>query len=97
MIEFSKVKKVYPNGTVALENVSFFVGDAEFVFLVGASGAGKSTIAKLLLCEEKVTSGQLIVNEMHLNEMPDRVVPYYRRQIGMVFQDFRLFPNKTVY
>ncbi|MGI6743328.1 MAG: cell division ATP-binding protein FtsE [Eubacteriales bacterium] len=97
MIEFSKVKKVYPNGTVALENVSFYVGDAEFVFLVGASGAGKSTIAKLLLREEKVTSGQLVVNEMHLNDMPDRVVPYYRRQIGMVFQDFRLFPNKTVY
>ncbi|NLZ35899.1 MAG: cell division ATP-binding protein FtsE [Clostridiales bacterium] len=97
MIEFSKVKKVYPNGTVALDNVSFYVGDAEFAFIVGASGAGKSTIAKLLLREEKVTAGQLVVNEMHLNDMPDRVVPYYRRQIGMVFQDFRLFPNKTVY
>ena len=75
MIEFSKVKKVYPNGTVALDNVSFYVGDAEFAFIVGASGAGKSTIAKLLLREEKVTAGQLVVNEMHLNDMPDRVVP----------------------
>lgn len=97
MIEFNKVKKVYPNGTVALEDISFQVGDGEFVFIVGASGAGKSTIAKLLLREERVTSGHLIVDEMHLDNMPDRVVPYYRRKIGMVFQDFRLFPNKTVY
>lgn len=97
MIEFNRVKKVYPNGTVALEDISFEVGDGEFVFIVGASGAGKSTMAKLLLREEKVTSGHLTVGQMHLDNMPDRVVPYYRRKIGMVFQDFRLFPNKTVY
>ncbi len=87
----------YPNGTVALDGVNLRIGDGEFVFVVGASGAGKSTLMKLMLREEKITSGDLIVDEFDLVKMPRRKVPYYRRQLGVVFQDFRLFPNKTVY
>lgn len=97
MIEFRNVKKVYGNGTVALDGVNLRVNDGEFVFVVGASGAGKSTMMKLLLREEAVTSGRLNVDEFDLTKMPGRKIPYYRRQIGVVFQDFRLFPNKNVY
>lgn len=97
MIEFNNVKKVYPNGTVALEDVSLKIDDGEFLFVVGASGAGKSTLTKLLLREEKLTSGRLTVDEFDLVKMPNFKVPYYRRQLGVVFQDFRLFPNKTVF
>lgn len=97
MIEFKNVNKVYPNGTVALENVNLKINDGEFVFIVGASGAGKTTLMKLLLREEKITSGRLMVDEFDLAKMPNRKVPYYRRQLGVVFQDFRLFPNKTVF
>jgi len=97
MIEFRNVKKVYDNGTVALDGVNLRVNDGEFVFIVGASGAGKSTMMKLLLRVEKITSGKLNVDEFDLVNMPNYKVPYYRRQLGVVFQDFRLFPNKTVY
>lgn len=97
MIEFRNVKKVYPNGTSALEGVNLRINDGEFVFIVGASGAGKSTMTKLLLREERVTSGRLTVDEFDLVKMPNYKVPYFRRQLGVVFQDFRLFPNKTVY
>lgn len=97
MIEFKNVRKVYPNGTVALDGVNLKVNDGEFVFIVGASGAGKSTLMKLLLREEKITSGRLTVDEFDLLKMPNYKVPYYRRQLGVVFQDFRLFPNKTVF
>jgi cell division transport system ATP-binding protein len=97
MIEFKNVKKVYDNGTVALDNVNFKINDGEFVFIVGASGAGKSTIVKLLLREEKISSGRLTVDQFDLLKLPNFKVPYYRRQIGVVFQDFRLFPNKTVF
>ena len=97
MIEFRNVKKVYPNGTTALQNVNLRIDDGEFVFVVGESGAGKSTLMKLLLREEKITSGKLMVDEFDLTKLPEYKVPYYRRQIGVVFQDFRLFPNKTVF
>ncbi len=97
MIEFRNVKKVYPNGTVALDNINLTVNDGEFLFVVGASGAGKTTLMKLLLREEKITSGKLMVDEFDLDKMPNYKVPYYRRQLGVVFQDFRLFPNKTVF
>ncbi|MBO5274707.1 MAG: cell division ATP-binding protein FtsE [Clostridia bacterium] len=97
MIEFKNVKKVYPNGTVALDNVNLRINDGEFVFIVGASGAGKTTLMKLLLREEKLTSGSLTVDEFDLKKLSNFKVPYYRRQLGVVFQDFRLFPNKTVY
>ena len=97
MIEFKNVKKIYMNGTTALDGVNLRINDGEFLFIVGASGAGKSTLVKLLLREEKITSGKLTVDEFDLAKLPNFKVPYYRRQIGVVFQDFRLFPNKTVF
>ncbi|MBQ0102531.1 MAG: cell division ATP-binding protein FtsE [Firmicutes bacterium] len=97
MIEFKDVTKVYPNGTEALNGVNLTINDGEFVFIVGASGAGKSTMTKLLTREEKLTGGSITVNNFDLSKMPDRKVPYYRRQIGVVFQDFRLLDDMTVY
>ncbi|MBQ7983921.1 MAG: cell division ATP-binding protein FtsE [Clostridia bacterium] len=97
MIEFNDVTKIFPNGTVALENVNLKIEDGEFVFIVGESGAGKSTLMRLLLREEKVTSGVLRVGDYDLTKIPNYKIPYYRRQLGMVFQDFRLFDKKTVY
>lgn len=97
MIEFNDVTKVYPNGTVALDHVSLKIGDGEFVFVVGQSGAGKSTLLKLLLKEENITDGQIAVDGIDLSKMKKREIPYYRRKLGVVFQDFRLFPDKTVY
>jgi len=97
MIDFQNVRKVYPNGTVALDGVDLHIDDGEFVFIVGASGAGKSTLMKLLLREEKVTSGTIKIDEFDLSKMSNYKVPYYRRQLGVVFQDFRLFQNKNVF
>ncbi len=97
MIEFKDVRKVYANGTVALDGVDLKIEKGEFAFIVGHSGAGKTTLMKLLLREEKVSSGALIVNGYDLSKMPDRKLHHYRRKLGVVFQDFRLFPNKTVY
>jgi len=97
MIEFNDVSKIFPNGTVALQNVNLKIEDGEFVFIVGASGAGKSTLMRLLLREEKVSSGVLRVGDYDLTKIPNYKIPYYRRQLGMVFQDFRLFDKKTVY
>ncbi len=98
MIEFKNVSKTYEDtGVKALDNVSFFIDKGEFVFLVGPSGAGKSTLTKLLIKEETPNSGEIAVNGFDLNSLPKNKVPYLRRSIGMVFQDFRLLPNKTVY
>lgn len=98
MIEFKNVSKIYEDtGVHALENVSFFIDKGEFVFLVGPSGAGKSTLTKLLIKEAEPNSGEIIVNGFDLKSLPKNKVPYLRRSIGMVFQDFRLLPNKTVY
>lgn len=97
MIEFKNVCKKYPNGTVALDDVSLTINDGEFVFIVGESGAGKSTMLKTLFREEKISSGSLIVDGYDLRKTPNRKIPYYRRNLGIVFQDFRLFPNKTVF
>lgn len=88
---------VYPNGTAALNNVTLNIKDGEFVFVIGKSGAGKTTLTKLLLCEERVTSGKLVVNNFNLTKLPQRKIPYLRRTLGVVFQDFRLFKTKTVY
>lgn len=98
MIEFRNVSKVYSsNGTHALDNVSLSIDKGEFVFIVGASGAGKSTFLKLIMHEETPTRGTIIVNDMHLEKMKRRKVPYLRRTMGIVFQDFRLISKMTVY
>ena len=97
MISFQNVSMVYPNGTAALNIVTLNIKDGEFVFIIGKSGAGKTTLTKLLLCEERVTGGTLTVNNFKLNKLPQRKIPYLRRTLGVVFQDFRLFKNKTVY
>lgn len=97
MIELREVSKTYPNGTAALQDVNLKIEDGEFVFIVGASGAGKTTLTKLLLREEQASSGRILVDDYDLVKMTDRNVPYYRRNLGVVFQDFRLFPNMTVY
>jgi len=97
MIEFKNVSKEYANGFTALRNINFRIESGEFVFIIGSSGAGKTTITKLLLKEEEVTKGKIIVDNTDLTKMPERKIPYYRRTLGYVFQDFRLFPNMTVY
>lgn len=97
MIEFRNVKKHYPNGTVALDGVDLKVSDGEFVFIVGRSGAGKTTMMKLLLREEQASSGDIIVGDYNLSKLPNYKVPHYRRELGVVFQDFRLFKDKTVF
>lgn len=98
MIEFKNVSKTYEDtGVRALDDVSFFIDKGEFVFLVGPSGAGKSTLTKLLIKEETPNNGEITVNGFDLNSLTKDKVPYLRRSIGMVFQDFRLLPNKTVY
>lgn len=97
MIEFNNVCKTYDNGTKALQNVTINIDKGEFVFIVGASGAGKSTLLKTIMREEVVTSGSVVINGFDLNTMPRRKIPYFRRKLGIVFQDFRLIPNMTAY
>lgn len=97
MIEFNNVTKVYGNGTEALKDVSLKIDKGEFVFVIGPSGAGKSTFIKLLLREETPTKGTIEVNGYNLNKIKRRHIPQFRRSLGVVFQDFRLIPNMTVY
>ena len=96
MIRLIDAEKIYDNGTHALKGVSFTVDDGEFVFLVGPSGSGKSTIIKLLTGEVVPTSGRDMVNGFSMSRIADRQLPYMRRTIGVIFQDFRLIANKTV-
>ncbi|MCL6639511.1 MAG: cell division ATP-binding protein FtsE [Firmicutes bacterium] len=97
MIQILNVTKVYPNGVKALSDISLRVNKGEFVFLVGPSGAGKSTLTKLLYREELPTRGQVLFNGRNLIRMKPREVPHLRRKIGLIFQDFRLLPRKTVF
>lgn len=97
MIEIKKVNKTYKSGNKALKDVSITIDDGEFVFIVGRSGSGKSTLLKLLLKEVEPTSGRIVVNDMDLQKMPRRYVPKYRRKLGVVFQDFRLLKDRTVF
>jgi cell division transport system ATP-binding protein len=90
------VGKVYPNGKAALKDVDLTLAEGEFVFLVGPSGAGKSTLLKLLIRDELPTSGEVILDGRDLARVPRRRVPQLRRQIGIVFQDFKLLPDRTV-
>lgn len=97
MIEITDLTKTYDRSSRALKNVNITIDDGEFVFITGRSGSGKSTLLKILLKEVDPTSGQVIVNHMDLGKMPRRYVPKYRRTLGVVFQDFRLLKDKTVY
>ena len=97
MIEIKKVNKTFKSGNKALKDVSITIDDGEFVFIVGRSGSGKSTLLKLLLKEVEPTSGRIVVNDMDLQKMPRRYVPKYRRKLGVVFQDFRLLKDRTVF
>ena len=97
MIEVKNLTKTYKTGNKALKGINIQIQDGEFVFIMGRSGSGKSTLLKLLLKELEPTSGQIIVNDMDLEKMPRRYIPKYRRRLGMVFQDFRLLKDKTVY
>ena len=98
MIDFINVSKIYNNSdSKALDDVTLHIDKGEFVFVVGASGAGKSTFLKMIMREEVPTSGEIIFDGVSLNKLKARKVPYYRRKLGIVFQDFRLIPTKTVY
>lgn len=97
MIEFKNVSKTYDNGTNALRDVSIKIEDGEFVFIVGSSGAGKSTFLKIIMREQVANSGSVIINNYNLNKIKKRDIPKFRRTMGIVFQDFRLIPNMTVY
>ncbi|MBR5219222.1 MAG: cell division ATP-binding protein FtsE [Clostridia bacterium] len=98
MIEFNNVTKIYQdNKAVALKNVSFHINKGEFAFLVGHSGAGKSSIIRMMLCEEVPTEGEVIVNGFNIGQLEHKEIPFLRRSIGVVFQDFRLLPSRTVY
>ena len=96
MIRLIDVKKVYDNGTEALKGISFTIEDGDFVFLVGPSGSGKSTIIKLLTGEIVPTAGRVMVNGFSMGRISDKQIPYMRRTIGVIFQDFRLITGKTV-
>jgi len=97
MISLQHVTKVYRNGTTALEDVTVDIDKGEFVFIVGPSGSGKSTFIRLLLKEEEATKGDIYVAGKHLAKLSSWKVPYLRRNIGTVFQDFKLLPDKTVF
>ncbi len=97
MIGMSHVKKVYPGGVTALHDMNLEIRRGEFVFVLGHSGAGKSTFLKLILREEVPTSGKVVVNGKDLTKMTQREIPYLRRGLGVVFQDFRLIPTMTAF
>lgn len=97
LIHMRNVSKIYDNGAVALDRASVDIESGEFVFIVGASGAGKSTFIKMLFREELPTSGELVVNGHDIRKMTRREVPYLRRELGVIFQDYRLLPDKTVF
>lgn len=97
MIVMENVYKKYPNGVVAANGIDVAIEQGEFVYVVGASGAGKSTFIKMMYREEKPTSGKIIVNGIDIAKLKNSKVPLFRRSIGVVFQDFKLLPSLTVY
>lgn len=97
MIHFDKVSKIYSPTSIALEDINIKIEPKEFVSLVGHSGAGKSTLIKILLAEESPTGGKVLFESVNVHSLPRRKLPILRRKIGVVFQDFRLLSNKTVY
>ncbi len=97
MLSFENVYKRYDNGTPALNGINLEIDDKEFVFIIGASGSGKSTLLKLILKEESITSGNIFFKDLKLSDLGKKEILKVRRSLGVVFQDFRLLPNKTVY
>ena len=97
MIYFDKVSKIYPDESVALQDVTFGIEPKEFVSIVGHSGAGKTTLVRLILAEDRPTAGQVFFGSTDIHALKHADIPAYRRKIGVVFQDFRLLPNKNVY
>ncbi|MCI7131787.1 MAG: cell division ATP-binding protein FtsE [Lachnospiraceae bacterium] len=97
MIQLEHVSKSFSEGIPALNDVSLHISEGEFVFVVGDSGSGKSTLIKLLLKELEPTSGSITINDINIRKLPHRRVPYFRRNIGCVFQDFRLLKDRNVY
>lgn len=97
MIRFENVSKIYENNVKALSDINIHIGVGEFVFLVGPSGSGKSTFIKMLLKEVEPTNGKVTVGDTDVSKLTRKKVPYFRRKVGMVFQDFRLIPNLNVY
>ncbi len=97
MIKVDKVTKIYDNGAVAINNVSLDIKKGEFVFVIGSSGSGKSTFMKMLLKEVEPTEGKIIIDGININNIKRKEIPYLRRKMGVVFQDFRLLPSKTVF
>jgi cell division transport system ATP-binding protein len=97
VIVLRNVTKIYPKGVEALSNVDLCIGKEEFVFIVGPTGSGKSTLLKLLYREETATTGQVMLDRVNLSEMASSQIPYLRRNIGVVFQDYKLLPNRTIY
>ena len=97
MIEFRNVSKTYSTGSEVIHNANFKIEKGEFAFLIGASGSGKSTIIKLILKEENPTSGKIIINGRDTTNLKPSKIPYLRRSMGIVFQDFRLLPDRNVY
>lgn len=96
MIRFDKVEKTYKSGVDALRGISFKIEDGEFVFIIGKSGSGKSTLMKCITCEEKPSAGDVYIDGFNISDMSRALVPILRRQIGMIYQDFRLISTKTV-
>lgn len=97
MLVISDVSKVFPSGAIALQDVNVHIEPGEFVFVVGPSGAGKSTFIRMLLREMLPTTGNIYVNGIDILNLQDKEVPYLRRQLGIIFQDYRLLPDRTVY
>ena len=97
MLEMIDVSKTYPGGNVALRNINIRIEQGEFVFIVGPSGAGKSTFIKMLFREVLPTSGNILLNDVDILKLTAKEVPYLRRQLGIIFQDYRLLPDRTVY
>lgn len=97
MITFKNVSKIYNKNTTALKNINMTIEKGEFLFLVGLSGSGKSSLIKMMLREIKATEGEVKIDEYDLNSLKEKQVPYFRRKLGVIFQDFRLLENKTVY
>lgn len=97
MIEMTRVSKRYPNGITAINDVTVTIEPGEFVYVVGPSGAGKSTFIKMMYCDERLTSGDIKVGKFDLKKIKQKDLPYLRRYVGVVFQDFKLLERKTVY